>query len=63
MQHFPLADLSLTRIVLCSIAMFDFARLNRKKVKQCAAEDITFSKASSYVEMGDASPLYRYVLL
>ena len=43
--------------------MFDFARLNRKKVKQCAAEDITFSKASSYVEMGDASPLYRYVLL
>ncbi len=53
----------LLRVVLCAIAMFDFARLNRKKAEQRAAENITEDKASAYVDMGDASPLYRFVSL
>ena len=51
------------RTVLCAVAMFDFARLNRKKAERRAAENITEDKASEYVDMGDASPLYRYVFL
>ncbi|KAI0742333.1 MFS general substrate transporter [Daedaleopsis nitida] len=49
-------------ILLCSIAVFDFARLNRTKAKQCAKERITEEQGSNYAEMGDASPLYKCVI-
>lgn len=49
------------RAVLTIIAMADFARLNRKKIAQCERENITEDKMSEFVEMGDASPLYRSV--
>lgn len=49
------------RAVLCTIAMLEFARLNRKKIAQCEREGITEDMASEFVERGDASPLYRSV--
>ena len=41
--------------------MLEFARLNRKKIEQCEREGITMDMAGEFVEMGDASPLYRSV--
>ncbi|KAM5539671.1 hypothetical protein V8D89_006780 [Ganoderma adspersum] len=48
--------------VLCTIAMLEFTRLNRKKIAQCEREGITMDMAGEFVEMGDASPLYRYTI-
>lgn len=36
--------------------------MNRKKIAQCEREGITIDMAGEFVEMGDASPLYRLVL-
>lgn len=41
--------------------MLEFARLNRRKAAQCAREGITDKNTSEFVDMGDASPLYRFV--
>lgn len=41
--------------------MLEFARLNRRKAEQCAREGITDENASEFVDMGDSSPLYRFV--
>ncbi|QRV99633.1 major facilitator superfamily transporter [Ceratobasidium sp. AG-Ba] len=37
-------------------------RLNKRKEAQCKAEGITHERKSEFREMGDASPLFRYVL-
>ena len=50
------------RAVLCTIVMLEFARLNRKKIAQCEREGITEDMVDEFVEMGDASPLYRLVV-
>ena len=41
--------------------MFRFSFLNRMKTEQCSRDNITVDNASEFVEMGDASPLYRWV--
>ncbi|EIW56969.1 MFS general substrate transporter [Trametes versicolor FP-101664 SS1] len=48
-------------VVICIVSMLEFARLNRRKVAQCAREGITDKNTSEFVDMGDASPLYRFV--
>lgn len=48
-------------IMLASFAMWEFSRLNRNKIAQCERENITEDKAGEYVDMGDASPLYRCI--
>ena len=45
--------------MLSVAAMLEFRRLNRKKIAQCERDGITEDMASEFVEMGDASPLYR----
>jgi len=40
-------------------AMWDFNRLNKKKVAQCQAEGITEDRSNEFKNMGDASPLFR----
>lgn len=49
------------RVVICTISMLEFARLNRRKAERCAREGITDGNASEFVDMGDSSPLYRFV--
>ena len=39
--------------------MLRFSHLNRRKIAQCAREKISEDSASEFLEMGDASPLYR----
>jgi hypothetical protein len=41
---------------------WNLARLNREKEALCKAEGITDARKSEFREMGDASPLFRYVL-
>ena len=41
--------------------MLRFSHLNRIKIAQCARENISEDSASEFVDMGDASPLYRSV--
>lgn len=48
-------------ILLASFAMWEFSRLNRNKIAQCERENITEDKAGEYIDMGDASPLYRCI--
>ncbi|KAI0760001.1 major facilitator superfamily domain-containing protein, partial [Fomes fomentarius] len=50
-------------ILLTSFAMWEFSRLNRNNITQCGRENITEDKAGEYVDMGDASPLYRCIPL
>ncbi|TBU21809.1 MFS general substrate transporter [Dichomitus squalens] len=49
-------------IVLSMVAMLEFTRLNRKKTAKCEHDGITEDMAGDFVEMGDASPLYRYTI-
>ncbi|CAE7194997.1 unnamed protein product [Rhizoctonia solani] len=42
--------------------LWNLARLNRLKEKQCQEEGITDERKSEFRDMGDASPLFRYVL-
>ena len=47
--------------MLCSVTMFWIHALNRSKIAQCEHEGITIDKSEAYAELGDGSPLYRYV--
>ena len=50
------------RIVLCIIAMLEFARLNREKdTIQDATDDGVGEGEGEFEEMGDKSPLFRCV--
>ncbi|OJT12251.1 hypothetical protein TRAPUB_11185 [Trametes pubescens] len=49
------------RVFICIVSMLEFARLNRRKAVQCARGGITDENTSEFVDMGDASPLYRFV--
>ncbi|KAG8735894.1 hypothetical protein FRC12_017853 [Ceratobasidium sp. 428] len=58
-------------VVLASLAMahaaagftwWNLARLNREKEERCKAEGITDERKSEFREMGDGSPLFKYVL-
>ncbi|CAE6466421.1 unnamed protein product [Rhizoctonia solani] len=42
--------------------LWNLARLNRLKEKQCQEEGINDERKSEFRDMGDASPLFRYVL-
>lgn len=42
--------------------VWNLSRLNKLKEEQCKAEGITDERKSEFREMGDASPLFRYVL-
>lgn len=50
------------RIVLTCVAMWDFSRLNKKKIGQCLREGIDESRRSEFAEMGNESPLFRCVI-
>ncbi|KAI0632655.1 major facilitator superfamily domain-containing protein [Trametes polyzona] len=47
---------------ICAAAILEFSRLNRRKTVRCAQEGITEEKADEFHDMGDASPLYRYIV-
>ena len=47
--------------LLCALTMFWLHALNRSKITQCEREGITPGKAQAFSELGDGSPLYRYV--
>ncbi|CAE6423289.1 unnamed protein product [Rhizoctonia solani] len=58
-------------VILGSLAMafcaagftvWNLSRLNKLKEKQCQEEGITDARKSEFRDMGDASPLFRYVL-
>ena len=49
-------------IVLCVLAILRLHMINRHKIAQCEREGITAEKAGVFVELGDGSPLYRYIL-
>jgi hypothetical protein len=58
-------------VILASLCMaftaagftwWNLARLNREKEALCKAEGITDARKSEFRDMGDASPLFRYVL-
>ncbi|KAI0776609.1 MFS general substrate transporter [Trametes elegans] len=50
-------------IILCSLAMLEFSRLNRRKAEQCARDGITEDTMSEFADMGDASPLFRCAII
>jgi hypothetical protein len=41
--------------------MWDYNRLNKQKEAQCEAENITDSRRDEFKDMGDSSPLFRWV--
>ncbi|KZT01091.1 MFS general substrate transporter [Laetiporus sulphureus 93-53] len=47
---------------LSIIAMLEFSRLNAKKRQYCLREGIDGTRVAEFSEMGDRSPLYRYVI-
>jgi len=49
-------------IIFTAILMVEFSRLNKRKAERCAREGITEARAAEFGEMGDASPLFRYIL-
>jgi len=49
-------------IIFSVVLMIDFNRINKQKAALCAREGIDESRASEFSDMGDASPLFRYVL-
>lgn len=51
----------LNSIILSLFAMWDYNRLNKKKIAQCEREGIDESRWADYSEMGSESPLFRYV--
>ncbi|KZP18813.1 MFS general substrate transporter [Athelia psychrophila] len=53
--------LSLT-IILSAVAMWDYNRLNKQKDALCLREGITEARADEFREMGDDSPLFRYMI-
>ncbi|KZV65831.1 MFS general substrate transporter [Peniophora sp. CONT] len=49
-------------VICCCILMFTYDRLNKQKEEYCRREGITLDMAPQFVDMGDKSPLFRYVL-
>nr|VWP01916.1 Dense granular protein GRA10 [Ganoderma boninense] len=49
-------------ITLCGLAIIRLHMLNRSKIAKCEREGITAEKSEAFAELGDGSPLYRYVL-
>lgn len=49
------------RIILTAIAMWDYNRINKQKEALCAREGITQDREDEFRDMGDDSPLFRYV--
>jgi hypothetical protein len=40
--------------------MWNFNRLNKRKIEACKSEGIDANNVEEYEHMGDASPLFRY---
>ena len=51
---------SITNLV-CAFTMLWLHALNRSKIAQCQREGITADKSEAFAELGDGSPLYRFV--
>ncbi|TFK44128.1 major facilitator superfamily domain-containing protein [Crucibulum laeve] len=49
-------------ILLSLFAMWDYNRLNKKKIAQCVREGIDSSRREEFKEMGNDSPLFRYTI-
>ncbi|KAI0049941.1 MFS general substrate transporter [Auriscalpium vulgare] len=49
-------------IILTSILMWKYDRLNKEKEELCVREGITEDMKHQYADMGDKSPLFRYVI-
>ncbi|KAL0956746.1 hypothetical protein HGRIS_002865 [Hohenbuehelia grisea] len=49
-------------IVLTCFMMYDYNRCNKNKVHQCATGGIDKSQEDAFAELGDDSPLFRYIL-
>ena len=47
--------------MLCAFTMLWLHALNRSKIAQCQREGITTDKSEAFAELGDGSPLYRFV--
>ena len=41
--------------------MLAFSQKNKKKIERCTLEAITTDMKEQYTDMGDASPLYKYI--
>ena len=49
-------------ILLSAFAMWDYNRINKKKIEQCEREGIDESRYAEFEEMGNESPLFRYTM-
>ncbi|KAG8905346.1 hypothetical protein FRB99_000174, partial [Tulasnella sp. 403] len=49
-------------IIVTLILIWDYNRINKQKVDYCAREGIEAGREKEFQDMGDASPLFRYVL-
>ncbi|RDB16719.1 hypothetical protein Hypma_002552 [Hypsizygus marmoreus] len=49
-------------IILSCFAMWDYNRLNKKKIEQCEREGIDASRRDEFKDMGNESPLFRYTI-
>lgn len=48
-------------VICCCILIFAYGRLNKRKEEYCLREGITLDMAPQFADMGDKSPLFRYV--
>ncbi|KAG8896330.1 hypothetical protein FRB99_008936 [Tulasnella sp. 403] len=49
-------------IIVTLVLIYDYSRSNKQKMGYCARERIGAGRAKEFEDMGDASPLFRYVL-
>lgn len=49
-------------ILLSLFGMWDYNRINKEKESLCREQGITDDRRDEFVNMGDASPLYRYTI-
>ncbi|KAL4074089.1 major facilitator superfamily domain-containing protein [Scleroderma yunnanense] len=49
-------------ILLSLFAMWDYNRINKQKEALCRDQGITAGQRDEFVEVGDASPLYKYAI-
>ena len=47
--------------MLCAFTMLWLHALNKSKIAQCEREGLTTDKSEAFTELGDGSPLYRFV--
>ena len=52
----------MTSILLSAFAMWDYNRSNKQKEEQCREGGITEDRKDEFRNMGDHSPLFRYIL-